>query len=190
MRGWRPAAWVFLLVACVPAGAGEARSYGGVLDDGWRVAVATGTLEMADGTETGTAHTVALANGAHVINDRGRHWDFEVGLAYTQTASHPKGAGGAAVQANQTDVYYQARRLLGESPWVLGWHVALTRTSIQPTEGASDRDLGFTAGVIAGYRGPGRFGVQVEGLLTDPELDGLSLGYETRQYRGALQIRF
>ncbi|MBK1729327.1 hypothetical protein CKO14_08050 [Halorhodospira halophila] len=172
--------------------AADERAYGGVLEDGWRVAVVTGTLAVSDGTDTGTARTVALANGAHVINDRGRYWDFEVGLAYTQTAAHPKGAGGETVRVNQTDAYYQARRLFGESPWFLGWHVALTRTSIQPADTGSDRDLGFTAGVIAGYRGSGRFGFQVDALVTDPdpEFGDLTLGYETRQYRASLQFRF
>jgi len=188
---WGAVAGLLLLTRTVDAVAGEQeRGYGGVLDEGWRVSAATGSLEVADAADPGTAHTLSVANGAHVINDRGRHWDFEVGLAFTRTASHPEDANGASVRANQTDVYYQARRLFGESPWFLGWHVALTRTSIQPTAGASDRDLGFTAGLVAGYRGPGRIGVQIDGLVTDPEPDGLSLGYETRQLRGGIVLRF
>ncbi len=167
-------------------------AYGALLSEGWRVQAGYGTLEVDGADDTGRAATIGLANGAHVTNDRGHHWDFEVGLAYTQTDDHPEGPGGETIRINQTDLYYQARRLLGESPWFLGWHAAGTRTSIQPADGDSERDLDITVGAIAGYRGHGRFGFQVEALATDPEpsFSDLALDYKTRQYRGSLHFRF
>ncbi|MFP4184255.1 MAG: hypothetical protein ACLFRW_06700 [Halorhodospira sp.] len=163
--------------------------YGGLLAEGWRIGVACGTLAIEEGQSPGTAVTVTLGKGARVVSDREAQWDFELGLGHTEGVEEPAGVGGG-VTVRQTDLYYRARRLLADSGWFIGWHVAASRISESPSGGESSRDLGFTGGGIVGWLAAEAATLQLEALVTNPEPDGLGLTYRTQQYRAHLELRF
>lgn len=182
-----------LLIAAVALGstrAGAEQGYGGVLAEGWRVGLGAGTVELPDGTEAGRAVTASLGLGARIVTDQGARWDFEVGLAHTESTSQPRDADGGRVPLRQTDLHYTARRLVGGSPWFAGWRAALSRLSLRPERSASTRDLTYALGLVGGWLADGGYGVQLEAQLTEPTPDGLGLEAEVHQYRLQLLLAF
>ncbi|MBK1725873.1 hypothetical protein [Halorhodospira neutriphila] len=170
-----------------PAWAADAE----LLRDGWRLHLAYGSLQVDGAPETGRAATLALGHGAYFAAEQGADWDFELGLAYTETVEGPRVPSREELEVTQTELYYRARRQLGDSEWFLGWHAAfaLRSQSFRIQEGDRSRQ-GVSAGVLLGWIAPAGFSAQFEAILTDPELEGLGLGYAVRQYRLGLGVPF
>jgi len=162
-----------------------------MLRDGWRLHLAYGSLQVDGAPRAGSAATIALGHGAYFTAKQGADWDFELGIAHTWSQEGPNIPSRGELSVTQTDFYYRARRQLGGSNWFLGWHAALAlRSQNFRIEGDDSSQQGLSAGILLGWIAPAGFSAQFEAILTDPEPEGLGLGYTVRQYRLGLGIPF
>ncbi|MCG5529266.1 hypothetical protein LRD18_00070 [Halorhodospira halochloris] len=184
------------LITLAPAKAeDEQLGYGLVIDDSWRLNFGYGTMKVLDGSSSGRANSISLANGARVVADSGATWDFEAGLSYAKTDDHPLTPAGETIRIGQAELFSQARRLFGSSGWFMGWHIGVTRLTLRPDGDDNERDMDTSLGVIAGWISPWGISLQLDAITTSPSPDisipeHLRVEYETLQYRGTIGIRF
>ncbi|MBK1734187.1 hypothetical protein CKO15_02590 [Halorhodospira abdelmalekii] len=161
-----------------------------MLEENWRVGVGIASVGLEDGQRRGQGNRLSIGRGAVVVDDRGRYWDFEVGLSHIENHTPMRGKQGQELQFHRTDLYYRARYLFTPDRLFIGSRAALSRLTQRPQGASSNRDLEITLGVVGGWMPWHNFVLEVESSAASPSVSSSGLEYATQEYLLRMEIRF